>query len=594
MLGDHTQEVVIGLFYGIILFIVSEVFAFFSVFWAFFHSSLSPAIEIGGIWPPLGITPLNPFAIPLLNTFLLLSSGASITYGHHALISGKRSAAIEGMLITIIFAIIFTALQAFEYNQAPFTLADSIFGSAFFITTGLHGLTLIVPTNFIKNKDKKIQYINKIEQRNLISTNLKKDKLLIQFIKRQKLTQFYLKFTFLEWLSGFTDAEGNFNISLRNLNNNKYNSVLLTFQIGLHIDDLKLLQLIKDKLNCGHISISGSKCNYFVNDQASLINIILPIFKCIKLHSSKYYQFLIFEKAVNLIKNKKHLSPEGKTNMIKYFNEIKTPFLSPSFQELNIPLTNYWLGGFTDGDGSFSISNFKPRLKYENSIKELELLKKIKEYFYLSSTNLNIIQPRKNMPNSSSMVIFEITQIHILKNIIVPLFSKLNILKSKKLKDFYDWSIIVNIYYHGYHLLPEGLSIISEIKNRWNNFRLSNSPISLISNSNMTTKNNNLNQTKISLDVKFKNKLEILYSLPAPYEIKNGVRFIRGTNNLVSDKLKIMTIDNFNNKSIFSSISECSKSLKIDRSKIKKCLLTGETYNNYKFIFFVENNLNNI
>jgi len=74
-LGHHTKEVKNGIMLGVLLFIVSEVFAFFSVFWAFFHSSLSPAIEIGGSWPPLGITPLDPFAIPLLNTFLLLSSG---------------------------------------------------------------------------------------------------------------------------------------------------------------------------------------------------------------------------------------------------------------------------------------------------------------------------------------------------------------------------------------------------------------------------------------------------------------------------------------------------------------------------------------
>ncbi len=148
-LGHHTKQVKNGLMLGIVLFIVSEVFAFLSIFWAFFHSSLSPAIEIGGSWPPLGITPLDPFAIPLLNTFLLLSSGAFITYGHHALIAGNRKAAIDGVFFCIILAIIFTALQYYEYSEAAFTMSDSVYGSAFYASTGLHGLHVIVGTIFI-------------------------------------------------------------------------------------------------------------------------------------------------------------------------------------------------------------------------------------------------------------------------------------------------------------------------------------------------------------------------------------------------------------------------------------------------------------
>lgn len=148
-LGHHTTQVQKGLSLGFALFVISEVMAFLSIFWAFFHSSLSPTIEIGGMWPPMGIEALDPFAIPLLNTILLLSSGAFITFGHHALIQGNRNKTIIGTYLTIIFAIIFTALQYYEYNEASFSIADSVYGTTFFCSTGLHGLHVIVGTIFI-------------------------------------------------------------------------------------------------------------------------------------------------------------------------------------------------------------------------------------------------------------------------------------------------------------------------------------------------------------------------------------------------------------------------------------------------------------
>ena len=148
-LGHHTEQVKRGLTIGFALFIISEIMAFLSVFWAYFHSSLAPAVEIGGVWPPLGISVLDAFAIPLLNTVLLLSSGAFITFAHHAVIKGNRRSAILGLILTLVFAIIFTGLQYYEYSQAGFSISDSVFGSSFYASTGLHGLHVIVGTIFI-------------------------------------------------------------------------------------------------------------------------------------------------------------------------------------------------------------------------------------------------------------------------------------------------------------------------------------------------------------------------------------------------------------------------------------------------------------
>nr|UDF83722.1 cytochrome c oxidase subunit 3 [Vermiophis taishanensis] len=147
--GLHTYIVTIGLRWGMILFIVSEIFFFISFFWAFFHSSLSPTIELGMMWPPIGIIPFNPFQIPLLNTAILLASGVTVTWTHHSLMEGNHSQTSQSLFFTIILGIYFSILQAYEYMEAPFTIADAVYGSTFFVATGFHGLHVLIGTSFL-------------------------------------------------------------------------------------------------------------------------------------------------------------------------------------------------------------------------------------------------------------------------------------------------------------------------------------------------------------------------------------------------------------------------------------------------------------
>lgn len=147
--GLHTYKVTLGLRWGIILFITSEVFFFLAFFWAFLHSRLSPRIELGINWPPKGIQPFNPLEIPLLNTLILLSSGLTVTWAHHRIIENNYKQSIQGLTLTVILGFYFRLLQIYEYIEAPFTIADRIYGSTFFITTGLHGLHVIIGSTFL-------------------------------------------------------------------------------------------------------------------------------------------------------------------------------------------------------------------------------------------------------------------------------------------------------------------------------------------------------------------------------------------------------------------------------------------------------------
>lgn len=225
-----------------------------------------------------------------------------------------------------------------------------------------------------------------------------------------------------------------------------------------------------------------------------------------------------------------------------------------------------------DGDGTFSTAKTVPRLRFENKINELELLNKIKNYLNIGNIGFNY---RTVKPNSKNTCILDITNIYHLKNILIPLFSKkeegFQVLNTKKFNDFKLWTMIVNINFCGYNKIEEGIKLIEEIKTRLN--KLS------------TNRNNLINQKFIDFDLLMKN----LFSLVSPYEIKNGIRFLRNTNNLISTGLRILCRNKDNNqKQIFSSISECSKALNLNRQSIKKYLLNGEKYYNYTFHFYYE------
>nr|ARH54356.1 cytochrome c oxidase subunit 3 [Dibolia rugulosa] len=147
--GLHTMKVTQGLKWGMILFITSEILFFISFFWAFFHNSLAPNIDIGLNWPPMGIMPFNPIEIPLLNTLILLTSGLTVTWAHHSLMENNFNQALQGLLFTVMLGVIFSIFQGYEYMEAPFTIADSIYGSSFFMATGFHGLHVLIGSSFL-------------------------------------------------------------------------------------------------------------------------------------------------------------------------------------------------------------------------------------------------------------------------------------------------------------------------------------------------------------------------------------------------------------------------------------------------------------
>ncbi|MFK8035186.1 MAG: cytochrome c oxidase subunit 3 [Hyphomicrobiales bacterium] len=155
--GHHTKVVQLHLRYGMILFIASEVMFFVAWFWAFFDASLF-ADEVqqfarveytGGHWPPTGIEVFDPWHLPLINTLILLTSGTTVTWAHHALLHNDRNGLKWGLLITVLLGALFSVVQAYEYSHAAFGFTEGIYSSTFYMATGFHGFHVLVGTIFL-------------------------------------------------------------------------------------------------------------------------------------------------------------------------------------------------------------------------------------------------------------------------------------------------------------------------------------------------------------------------------------------------------------------------------------------------------------
>jgi cytochrome c oxidase subunit III len=150
--GLHTPVVRLGLRYGMLLFITSEVMFFVAFFWAYFNFALFPEHVAGAKiveWPPSGIITVAPFSIPFLNTMILLLSGTTVTWAHHCLIENDRRGMLTGLGLTIFLGLWFTSLQAYEFANAPWAFGKTIYPSVFFMATGFHGFHVIVGTCFL-------------------------------------------------------------------------------------------------------------------------------------------------------------------------------------------------------------------------------------------------------------------------------------------------------------------------------------------------------------------------------------------------------------------------------------------------------------
>jgi hypothetical protein len=367
---------------------------------------------------------------------------ATVTWAHYALIEGDRKSSIRGLILTILFAIIFTGLQGFEYYNAPFTIADGIYGSCFYFGTGLiYGAPLKF---YIKNTN----YFT--------TANL-------------KISPY--------WITGFSDAESTFTVKIVKDGSRPLGiRIIPVYAIELHIRDIEVLKKIKEFFNVGSVIIrirNGKSTGiYSVQSLKDLTKVIIPHFKKYPLITQKQADFLLFTLVVNLMNNKEHLTEEGLKKIISIrasmnkglTSSLKTIF--PGIVEIERPIISnqvikspLWLVGFVDGEGCFYLKINKRQICLVFSIyqhsRDSNLFNVIQNYL-----NCGIIEVVPTRLNTVNFVVYKFEDI---LQKIIPIFEE-NSLITQKYLDFYYFKEVSYLILKKEHLTKEGINKILLIK----------------------------------------------------------------------------------------------------------------------------------
>jgi hypothetical protein len=437
-------------------------------------SALTPTVELGAQWPPLGIEPVNAFELPLLNTVILLSSGATITYAHHSLIQGDRKGSLYGSIATVILAIIFTGLNFINMLFFYFGLLHT--------KVSLRDNDNLAPqlANRTSLKDRFIfrtYHGSKGALKRLYSIRID--------VKEPKLSPY--------WVTGFADAESTFSLKVSKSGATRSGwNIVPEFQITLHSRDLLLLRKIHSFFGVGVVSERQTRDQvyYTVQSARTIANVIIPHFDVYPLITQKKADYLLFKQGIGLLlSGQSRSSIEGinkilsiKKSMNKGLSDtlkINFPTILPESRTeisgLSIP-DPHWLRGFVDGEGYFYVKSLKNK-KYSTGF-SVNLIFSISQHArdkvllttFIEYLGCGRIEKASTRPDEVNFVVSKFSDI---KEKIIPFF-KTNPLEGIKNRDLLDFVEVANIIEAKGHLTLEGVNKINSLKSGMNSSRVIN------------------------------------------------------------------------------------------------------------------------